>query len=296
MLKKTTLLRQMMEEKTVIAVGVYDAFTAILLQKTGIDVAYVSGYITTASFLGQPDLGLMTYAERLMISRQINRRVDLPVIADIEGGYGNVLNVIDTVEQFESAGLAGIQLDDEVMPTKCQSFASSMYPNELISVEEMCNKIRATVDTRQDPDFLIMVRSNVIGSVVPGSVPKKELIHQIAERVNAYSQAGADIAFVYASSTEELELYAKLIHTPLAGLLGYSAPLSIENFRSYGYKLVILPIHILPCAAKAILQMLECFQEKGEWKSIKSHVISHDELKDILMLKKYVDLAKKYQI
>jgi 2-methylisocitrate lyase-like PEP mutase family enzyme len=294
MSKQATLLRRILTEKTAVAVGAYDVFSSMLIEKAGIDVVYVSGYLTTASFLGQPDLGLMTSTERLMISRQIARRVEAPVIVDIEGGYGNALNVADTVEQFEAAGVAGVQLDDEIAPPKCQSFGSSMDPTGLISIEEMCVKIRAAVDARRVPDFLIMVRSDVLGSVAPGTVPKRELVNQIIERTNAYVQAGADMAFLYAANVDELEIYAKSIDAPLAGLMGYSAPLSLEDYRRYGYKLVISPIPLLPCVARAILQMLGDFRQEGNWDAMARHLMPHDDLKSILRLQEYADLARKY--
>jgi 2-methylisocitrate lyase-like PEP mutase family enzyme len=284
-----------MKEKTAVAVGAYDTFSAMLLEKAGMDIAYVSGYLTSASFLGQPDLGLMSSTERLTISRHIARRVGIPVIVDVEGGYGNAINVADTVEQFESAGVAGIQLDDEVLPSKCQTFASAMIPCDLISVEEMRGKISAAVDARVDPNFLIMVRSNALGSAAPGSVPKRELMDVIIDRSNAYAQAGADMVFVYAANTEELELYASSIHAPLAGVMGYIAPLSLDDYRRCGYKLVISPITLLPCVARAILEMLKDFKENGDWSAMAAHIMPHDELKDILRLQKYAEFARKYQ-
>ena len=293
-MKKTSLLRKLIEEKTVIAFGVYDAFSAMLVQKAGFEAAYLSGYLTAATFLGQPDLGLMSSTERLDIARRVTRRVDIPVIADAEEGYGNAIHVMDTVEQFESAGVAGIHLDDEAIPSKDQFFGT-IRPNPLISIEEMSNKIRAAVDARTDPDFLIMARSDVFGTVTPGGVSREKLLEEIIERANAYARAGADMIFVYGSSHDELELYVKSIKAPLAGVLGYVAPLQMRDFEDLGYKLVICPLPILSVAAKAIGSSLQAFSQDPRWETLLHSMISQDELRAILKLEKYAELYKKYE-
>jgi 2-methylisocitrate lyase-like PEP mutase family enzyme len=292
--KKTTLLRKALKEKTLVAMGAYDAFSAMLIERAGVDVVYVSGYVTTASFMGLPDLGLMSSTERIMIARQIARRVEAPVIVDAEEGYGNALHVMDTVQQFEMAGVAGIQLDDEEMPTQCQMF-TNVQPNKLISVEEMCGKIHAALDARTDPDFLIMVRSDVFGTVRPGEVPKSELMAEIIERANAYAEAGAEMIFVYAQTPEEAETYARSISAPLCGLLGFVAPMSVSDFEQLGYQLVVCPLPVLASAAKGVQEALKAFQEKREWNAMVDLMLPHDEIKEILQLQSYSDLAAKYE-
>ena len=293
-MRKTTLLRQALKERTLVALGAYDAFSAMLIERAGIDVVYVSGYLTTASFLGLPDLGLMSSTERIMLARQIARRVEAPVIVDAEEGYGNALNVMDTVQQLEQAGVAGVQLDDEEMPTQCQMF-TDVPPIKLISVEEMCSKIRAALDARTDPDFLIMVRSDVLGTVRPGEVPKRDLMAEIIERANAYGEAGAEMIFVYAQTPEEAEVYARSISTPLCGLLGFVAPLSVSDFEELGYQLIISPLPVLAGAAKGVQEALRAFQEGRDWNAMADLILPQEEIKEILQLQKYSDLASKYQ-
>lgn len=286
-MKKTALLQKMLKERSALsAVGAYDAFTALLVERSGVDIVYLSGYMASATFLGLPDLGLITCTERVTLARQIARRVTAPVIADADEGYGNENNVMDTVEQFESAGVAGIHLDDEVFPGKCQTY-DTVEPNPLISIEEMCLKIQAAVKARSDPEFLIIVRSDVAGSVVPGTVPRNEIVRQVVERSNAYARAGADMIFVYGETQEELDLYPQAIHAPLAGLLGFKAPHRMSDFAKRGYKMVICPLAVLCTAAKGVEEMLKDFGRRGEWSDMVTHMLSMKEIDNILSLSKY---------
>ena len=134
-MKPTAVLREKMKSgKTVVAIGAYDAFSAILVEKAGFDAVYVGSYATEAAFLGKPDLALMSKSERLWIARNVVKAVGIPVIVDAEEGYGNAVSVMDAVLDFEAAGVAGIHLDDEEMPCKCP-FLPGVPPNRLISTD-----------------------------------------------------------------------------------------------------------------------------------------------------------------
>ena len=148
-LKSTTALRRMMASgRTAVAIGAHDAFSALLVERAGFDAIYVGSYVTEAAFLGKPDLALMTKTERLSIVRNIVKSVDIPVIADVEEGYGNAVSVMDTIRDFEAAGVAGVHLDDEDIPSKCP-FVPGIPHNTLVSVDEMCGKIEAAVKARR---------------------------------------------------------------------------------------------------------------------------------------------------
>ena len=119
-MKTTKLLREGMKgPRTVVSIGAYDAFSALLVERAGFDSVYVGSYATEAASLGKPDLALMSKTERLWICRNVAKAVSIPVIADAEEGYGNAMSVMDTVRDFEAAGVAGIHLDDEALPSKC---------------------------------------------------------------------------------------------------------------------------------------------------------------------------------
>ena len=164
-MRPTAQLSKGMESgTTVVAIGAYDAFSARIVEKAGFDAVYVGSYATEAASLGKPDLALMSKTDRLAIARNIVKAVDVPVIVDAEEGYGNAISVMDTVRDFEDTGAAGIHLDDEALPSKCP-FLPGIPQNELISTDEMCGKVEAAARAKTDPDFKIIVRSDVIGTV-----------------------------------------------------------------------------------------------------------------------------------
>jgi 2,3-dimethylmalate lyase len=282
----TTFRAMGARDAPLIAIGAYDAYTALLVEQAGSDVVYLSGYMASASYLGMPDLGLITATERLASARQVVARVRTPVIADADQGFGNEINVKRTIEQFEAAGLAGIHLDDEVFPGKCQTYRS-LAPTPLVSIDEMCEKVHAAVHARRDPDFVIIVRSDVFGSVEHGSVPRETLVSEAIERLNAYADAGAEMAFVYAESLDELDRYAASVHIPLVGLLGFIAPFKVADFAERGYRMVICPLPVLCAATKAIQEMLRTFKSEASWPSIEGHLASMSDIAAVLSLSEY---------
>ena len=143
-----TLKQKMQNGSTLTSIGAIDGFSARLVERAGFDSVYVGSYATEAAMFGQPDLAMMTKTERLWIARNIVKAVNIPVIVDAEEGYGNALNVMDTIRDFEAAGVAGIHLDDEALPSKCP-FLPGIPRNQLISTDEMCGKIEAAVRARE---------------------------------------------------------------------------------------------------------------------------------------------------
>src|ERR1051326_7287845 len=166
---------------TMHVVGANDALSARLIEQAGFDAVYVGSYSTNATFLGKPDLDLMSRTERLMIVRNIVKAVSVPVIADIEEGYGNAIAVMDTIREFEAAGVAAGHLDDERTPAKCPVIPD-IPRNQLISVEEMCGKIRAAVESRHDPDLLLIARSDVVGTVCREEYYSSGLMDEVVRR------------------------------------------------------------------------------------------------------------------
>ena len=151
-MKKTTLLKQLLNAPEIlIAPGAYDVLSAKIIAHMGFKAVYMTGYGTSASVLGQPDVGLLTMSEMVERARNIAEAVDVPVLADGDTGYGNPLNVIRTVREYEKAGVAAIQLEDQLFPKRC----GHMLGRKVIPMEEMVQKIKAAVDTRIDDDFVI---------------------------------------------------------------------------------------------------------------------------------------------
>jgi len=228
-----------------VAPGAYDALSARLVEQAGFDVVYMTGFGTTAALAGRPDVGLLTGTEMIDNARRIAAAVDVPVIADADTGYGNAINVVRTVQAYEQAGVAGIHLEDQVMPKKC----GHMSGKAVIPADEMVGKIRAAVEARRDPDFLLIARTDA--AAVEG-------LSAAIDRARAYADAGADVLFVEAPTSEadisrvadELGDVAPLVFNWAEG--GRTPPITFDRISALGFSLVIYPIATLLAATSAV--------------------------------------------
>ena len=239
-----------------VAPGAYDALSARLVEQAGFDAVYMTGFGTTASLIGRPDVGLLSGAEMVDNARRIAAAVDVPVIADADTGYGNALNVVRTVQLYEQAGVAGIQLEDQVMPKKC----GHMSGKALVGTEEMAGKVRAAAAARRDPDLVLIARTDAVA--VTG-------VDDALERARAYAEAGADLLFVEAPTTEadvervagELAGVAPLVFNWAEG--GRTPPLSLQRMTELGFALVIYPIGTLLAATAGMRALLDALRTEG---------------------------------
>jgi 2-methylisocitrate lyase-like PEP mutase family enzyme len=215
----------------VVAPGAYDCITAKLIAQAGFEAVYMTG-AGTAAALGYPDFGLLTMSEMVANARRIAAAVDLPVIADADTGYGNELNVFRTVREYETAGVAGIHLEDQAIPKKC----GHLDDKEIVPREEWLAKIRAAAAARRDPAFAIIGRTDA--RAVAG-------FDEAIARANAALAAGADLAFVEAPQTvEEVAAVPRLVSGPclLNVVFGGKTPgLDLREAEAMGYKLAIVP-------------------------------------------------------
>lgn len=295
-MKQTAKLRKMINEgKTVVGVGAQDALSGLLVQRAGFDAVYVGSYSTEASFLGKPDLALMSKTERLLLVRNVVKAVDVPVIADMEEGYGNAISVMDSIRDFEDAGLAGIHIDDEQLPCKCP-FLPGIPRNQLISVDEMCGKIEAAVDARQDPDFLIIARCDTIGTVPLETYYQNNMIEDVVERSNAYVDAGADGIMLMALNVAEMEYFAERIKGLRVGLFAPMEPIAISEFERTGYAMTIGSIATLYMYVRGLLDGLKKLHATGDWNEIADHISTDDEFYEVLGLQDYREFYDKYRI
>jgi 2-methylisocitrate lyase-like PEP mutase family enzyme len=214
-----------------IAPGAYDCITATLIAHAGFPAVYMTGAGTAASH-GYPDYGLLTMSEMVGNASRIAATVDLPVIADADTGYGNELNVVRTVREFERHGIAAIHIEDQVFPKKC----GHLDDKEIIPLDDYIAKIRAAVDARRSPDFVIIARTDA--RAVAG-------LDEAVRRANAALAAGADVAFVEApQTTDEVKAVPKLVGGPcLLNVVrrGKTPPIELNAAEAMGYKLAILP-------------------------------------------------------
>jgi 2-methylisocitrate lyase-like PEP mutase family enzyme len=296
MMKPAAVLRAKMSSgRTAVAIGAYDAFSARIVEASGFDAVYVGSYATEAALLGKPDLALMSKTERLWIARNVCKAVSIPVIVDAEEGYGNAISVMDTVRDFEAAGAAGIHLDDETLPSKCP-FLPGIPHNTLISTDEMCGKIEAAVKARTDPDFLIVARSDVIGTVPREEYYAGNKIKEVVERSNAYAAAGADAIFVMALNEDELGYFAREIRAPLVGIFATAEPLPIAAFEQAGYPLTIGSLVGIYAAGKGLVRAMRKLRETRDWNAIRDEMIDDQEFFQILGVEQYQSCYRDYRI
>jgi 2-methylisocitrate lyase-like PEP mutase family enzyme len=231
MSKAKELRNLMRQDGMTIAPGAYDCITATVIAQAGFPAVYMTGAGTAASH-GYPDYGLLTMSEMVGNASRIAASVDLPVIADADTGYGNELNVVRTVREYERHGIAAIHIEDQVFPKKC----GHLDNKQIIPFDDYIAKIRAAVDARRSPDFVIIARTDA--RAVAG-------LEEAVKRANAALTAGADIAFVEAPQTmDEVKAVPKLVAGPcLLNVVrrGKTPPVELAAAAAMGYKLAILP-------------------------------------------------------
>ena len=248
MQQRQALRERIASGELTVAPGVFDGLSASLVGRIGFAAAYLTGAGVAASGFGLPDIGLVTQTEMAERARMMVRALgDVPLIADADTGYGAALNVVRTVREYESAGVAAIQLEDQAFPKKC----GHLPEKELISAEEFVLKLRAALDARTDPDLLVIARTDARAPLG---------LDAAIDRANTYARAGADVIFVEAPhSIEEIERISKEIDAPLLInlVLGGLTPLeSSERLAELGFAIAIHPSLPLSSAAWAMLSGL----------------------------------------
>ncbi|MGB4313750.1 MAG: isocitrate lyase/PEP mutase family protein, partial [bacterium] len=254
-MKKTTMLRKLLASKEIlVAPGAHDVMTAKIIEQAGFNAVYMTGYGASATILGRPDVGLLTLTEMATQARNIANAVNIPVIADADTGYGNVVNVMRTVREYEKAGVACIQLEDQVAPKRC----GHMLGRDVIPMEEMVAKIRAAVEARQDPDLMIMARTDARTNYG---------IEEAIRRGKAYEEAGADILFIESpENEEEMRLVGSSFNVPvLANMIekGRTPLKTAKELEEMGFGLVIWPLSSLYVTAKAVRDLMVALKEEG---------------------------------
>ena len=226
-MRRTSRLRKLMDQSVVLAPGVYNALFAKAVEHIGFDAVYVTGFGTAARY-GYPDVGLITQTEMAQNLKHICGATNLPVIADADTGYGNVINVRRTVREYERAGVAGFHIEDQVFPKKC----GFMEGKEVIPMAEHVQKIRAALEARTDPDTVIIARTDALA---PNGW------EDALARARAYRETGADLVFVDGIRTlEELEIYSRELAQKGVPCLYNGGLVSSEDAGRMGFKIQIL--------------------------------------------------------
>lgn len=273
------------DDDILILPGVYDALTAKIAEQVGFEAAFQTGYGTSASLLGMPDFGFLDAGETLGNARRIINCVNIPIIVDIDTGYGNPLNVWKIVKDLEKIGAKGIFLEDQVWPKRC----GHMMGKTVIPKEEYILKLQAAIDAREDDDFIIVARTDSLAQFG---------IEEAIERGKEYKKIGADVIFIEAPKTiDQMELIAKEIKAPLLANMieeGITPNLSADQLRQMGYKLVVFPLSALYSSTFAIKQTLQTLKKTGTTRELKNRMITFQEFNDLVNLSNYNKLEKKY--
>ncbi len=269
-----------------LAPGCYDALGARLVEEAGFSAAYMTGFGSAASLLGRPDVGLLTLPEMVDNARRIVQAVEIPVIADADTGYGNPINVIRTVREFEAAGVAAIHLEDQVMPKKC----GHLEGKHVIPAAEMAAKVSAAVAARRSREFLIIARTDARA---------QEGLDAALERARLYREAGADVLFVEApESSSEVEAVARRF--PDVPLLfnyaegGRTPPVSHQFLRDLGFKLVIFPVSTLLVATSAIRSVLAEIKAAGTPLDVLPSLLPFGDFLDFIGIAEIRELEQRF--
>ncbi|MCX4672980.1 methylisocitrate lyase [Streptomyces sp. NBC_01381] len=257
--------------------GAINPLSARLIQDTGFDAAYLSGAVLAAD-LGLPDIGLTTSTEIAARAQQHTRVTDLPVLIDADTGFGEPMNAARTVQLMEDAGLAGLHLEDQVNPKRCGHLdGKSVAPRA-----EMVRRIRAAVDARRDPDFLLMARTDA---------RSVEGLDAAIDRAKAYVDAGADAIFPEALTGEaEFEAFRKAVDVPLLANLtefGKTPLLNTRTLENLGFNIALYPVTLLRIAMGAVEDGLRTIAAGGTQESLLPHMQTRSRLYELLGYEQY---------
>ena len=236
--------------------GCYNAMSARVLEAAGFEAIYMTGYGTSLALTGMPDVGLATMSEMVANARYIAAAVEVPLIADADTGFGNAINVIRTVREYIAAGVAGIHLEDQVMPKRCGHVAGRL----VIPLEEAVGKIRAAADARDaaDPDFVLVARTDARGAS-GGS------LDEAIRRANAFLAAGADLAFIEGPTSEdEVRRICREVQGPVFyNMTGVSPRFTLDELRALGIAVCISPNAMLRSALAAMHDLAAQMKAEG---------------------------------
>jgi methylisocitrate lyase len=279
---KTRRLRELIDKGPLMLPGAFNALTAIQIERAGFSAVYISG-ASLAAARGLPDLGLLTMTEVLSDAATIAHAVSIPALADVDTGFGPALTVMRTVREFEQAGIAGIQLEDQENPKKCGHLSGK----RLVSTQTMVGKILAATDTRRDRDFLVVARTDARGV---------EGLDAAVQRARAYVEAGADAIFPEAlESAEEFRIFAERLaqqgaKVPLVANMtefGKTPYLSCSEFEDLGYRMVLFPVTALRVTTKAVEQLLRDLKDQGSQRALLGQMQTRQQLYELLQYEEY---------
>ena len=285
-MNKSNLLRKKLAEPGIIlSPGIYDCISAKIAERTGFEVIFTSGFGISGSVLGYPDFGLLTATEMLNATGHISKSVDIPLIADIDTGYGNPLNVVRTIRNVIELGIAGVILEDQEWPKRC----GHLEGKRIIPMEEHVEKIRAARFASGESGLVIIARTDA----------RAELgLSEAIQRGKAYYEAGADVIFIEAPQTKEelKEIPSALPDVPLLANMiegGKTPCLKARELEELGFKIGVFALSGLFAATRAIEDCFRFLKENGTTSGFEN-ISSFKDYKEIIDIKKYQELEEKF--
>ena len=280
-------LRNMIKSKKPLVIpGVYDAIGAKIAEKVGFDAMFQTGYGTSATLFGMPDYGFIGATETIDNARRISNAVSVPVIVDSDTGYGNALSVWKLVKELESAGAAGIFLEDQKWPKRC----GHMQGKEVIAQEEYTEKLGAAIDARENKDFIIVARTDSRAT---------EGLETAIERGLQNKKTGADAVFIEGPrSVEEIKKSGKEIKAPLVANIieGGATPMnSAQTLNKIGFNIILYPLSVLFANTFATMNILQELKNTGTTAKYKQKVVNFDQFNNLVELDKFKKMETKYK-
>ena len=269
-------LRALLERKGVtIAPGAMDVLSCMLFEQVGYEMIWAGGFMSSGSQIGWADANVLTLTEHVAYVRNIRLSTNLPILVDVDNGYGGAVNVIRTVREMELAGAAGIMLEDQVVPKRCALFPGN---RPIITVEEMVGKIKAALDSRTDDSFVIAARTDSFGAGLS--------LNEALDRASAYVQAGADAILPISKNWDNLERFALAdrIKLPLITAPTLFPDISTAHLDKVGFKIMIQPLVATQIALKAMREAMTVLLREGTTASLVDRMVTFPELSQILRL------------
>lgn len=287
--RMTTRLKRLLSgDRCIVAPGVADAFAARLVRMEGFEACYMTGFGTSLSRLGMPDIGLLTMSEMVDNAARIVDACGLPLVADADTGYGNPMNVRRTIHEYERAGVAGLHLEDQSWPKRCGHLAGK----RVVPIAEMEAKLKAAVDSRRDADFVIIARTDAIAV---------EGFDAALERAERYRAAGADMLFVEApTSMAQLQAIGQRfkgvpqLYNMAAS--GKTPDLGAGEMARLGFRLAIYPNWLLLAAIPAMRTMLRELKSTGTIAHLRDKVATFKEFTEVAGLPEVQELENRYGV
>ncbi len=273
-------------KKPLVIPGVYDAIGAKIAEKIGFDAMFQTGYGTSATLFGMPDYGFIGATETVDNARRISNAISIPLIVDSDTGYGNALSVWKLVKELESAGAAGIFLEDQKWPKRC----GHMQGKDVIPQEEYTEKLGAAIDARENKDFIIVARTDSRAT---------EGLDKAIERGLENKKTGADAVFIEAPrSLKEMKKIGKEIKAPLVANMieGGATPInSAQTLSKIGFNIILYPLSVLFANTFATMNILQELKNSGTTSKHKQKVVNFDQFNSLVELDKFKKMETKYK-